>query len=93
VSAKPETYDGVGFTNWRSEATRKVSLVDKLGRSSSTGYTAFDFWNQKLLGVFADELELPIDPHDTRVLPIHPALNRPQLAGETRATSPELIQY
>jgi len=32
LSAKPETYDVVGFTNCRSEATtRKISLVDKLG--------------------------------------------------------------
>jgi hypothetical protein len=85
VSAKPETYDVVGFTNWRSEVTRrKISLADKLGLESGTGYIVFDFWNQKLLGVFADELELTIEPHDTRVLSIHPALNRPQLVGNSR---------
>jgi hypothetical protein len=85
VNAKPETYDVVGFTNWRSQAaTKKVSMLDKLGLASGTGYIAFDFWNQKLLGVFADELELTIGPHDTRVLSIHPALNRPQLVGNSR---------
>jgi hypothetical protein len=85
VNAEPETYDVVGFTNWRSEATtRKISLVDKLGLSSASGYIAFDFWNQKLLGVFDDELELTIEPHDTRVLAIHPALNRPQLVANSR---------
>jgi hypothetical protein len=85
VNAKPESYDVVGFINWRSEATRRtISLVDKLGLDSATGYIAFDFWNQKLLGISADELELTIEPHDTRVLSIHPALNRPQLVGNSR---------
>jgi hypothetical protein len=85
VSAKPETYDVVGFPNWRSEAaTRKISLVDKLGLDRSSSYIAFDFWNQKLLGMFANDLELKIEPHDTRVLLIHPALNRPQLIGNSR---------
>ncbi|HZR58870.1 MAG TPA: alpha-galactosidase [Terriglobales bacterium] len=85
VSAKPEIYDVVGFTNWRSETTiRKIPLVDKLGLDSSAKYIAFDFWDQKLLGVFANELELKIEPHDTRVLMIHPALNRPQLIGNSR---------
>jgi hypothetical protein len=85
VSAKPETYDVVGFTNWRSETvTRKISLIDKLGLDSGAGYIAFDFWNQKLLGVFADEMEIEIEPHDTRVLSIHPMLNRPQLIANSR---------
>lgn len=85
VSVKPETYDVAAFTNWRSEATtRNMSLIDKLGLDSGTGYIAFDFWNRKLLGVFANELELTIEPHDTRVLSILPALNRPQLVGNSR---------
>jgi hypothetical protein len=85
VSAKPAAYDVVGFTNWRSETTtRKISLVDKLGLDSGTSYIAFDFWNHTLLGVFANELELTIEPHDTRVLSIRRELKRPQLVGNSR---------
>jgi hypothetical protein len=81
-------YDVVGLTNWRSEATtRKISLVDKLGLDPNSNYVAFDFWNQKLLGAFTDQITIDIEPHDTRVLAIHPALNRPQLVGNSRHIS------
>lgn len=85
VKTKSEAYDVAGFTNWRSDtATRKISLVDKLGLDGGSSHVVFDFWNQKLLGVFGDEIEIEIGPHDTRVLSIHPALNRPQLIGNSR---------
>lgn len=85
VKTKSEAYDVVGLTNWRSEtAARKISLVDKLGLDAGSRHVVFDFWNQKLLGVFGDEVEIEIGPHDTRVLSIHPALNRPQLIGNSR---------
>jgi hypothetical protein len=85
VNEKSGKYDVVGFTNWRSEAaSRKISLRDKLGLDSTASYVAFDFWNQKVLGVFSDEIAIDIDPHDTRVLAIHPLLGRPQLVGNSR---------
>jgi hypothetical protein len=85
VKTKSEAYDVVGLTNWRSEtATRKISLVDKLGLDAGSSHIIFDFWNQRLLGVFGDDVEIEIEPHDTRVLSIHPALNRPQLIGNSR---------
>ncbi len=85
VKTKSETYDVAGLTNWRSEtATRRISLVDKLGLDAGSSHIIFDFWNQSLLGVFADDVEIEIGPHDTRVMSIHPALNRPQLIGNSR---------
>jgi hypothetical protein len=85
VNGKSGTYDVVGFTNWRSEsANRKISLQDKLGLDPTAGYVAFDFWNQKVLGVFSDEIAIEIEPHDTRVVAIHPLLARPQLVGNSR---------
>jgi hypothetical protein len=85
VNEKSGQYDVVGFTNWRSEAaSRKISLRDKLGLDPAASYVAFDFWNQKVLGVFSDEITIDIEPHDTRVLAIHPLLARPQLIGNSR---------
>ncbi len=85
VNEKSGRYDVVGFTNWRSEAAkRKISLRDKLGLDPTASYVAFDFWNQKVLGVFSDEIAIDIEPHDTRVLAIHPVLPRPQLVGNSR---------
>ena len=85
VNAPSGIYDVVAFTNWRSEkATRKISLVDKLGLSSATTYIAFDFWKQQFTGIFRDSLELIVEAHDTRVLQLHPLTGRPQLIGNSR---------
>ena len=85
VNAKAGVYDVVGLTNWRSwPATRDLSFRDKLGLSAEVPYVVFDFWNQKLLGVFRNRMPVAIDPHDTRVFLIHPLSNRPQLIGTSR---------
>jgi hypothetical protein len=85
VNAKSGIYDVVGLTNWRSETiTREIDFADKLGLSGGSPYVVFDFWGQKLLGVFRDRMEIQIEPHDTRVLLMHRLLNRPQLVGTSR---------
>jgi len=85
VNAISGTYDVAGFTNWRSEpVSRNISLPDKLGLKDHVPYIVFDFWQQKLLGVFRNHLTVNIEPHDTRVLLIHPLQQRPQLIGTSR---------
>ena len=84
VSAVSGSYDVVGVTNWRSRTTtRRLSFAGDLGLPSGTGYVAFDFWGQKPLGVFTDAVDLEVEPHDTRVVLLHP-LGRPQLIGTSR---------
>jgi alpha-galactosidase len=85
VNGKPGVYDVAGLTNWRSwQMTRELDFSDKLGLDTDSPYVVFDFWNQKLLGVFKNRMTVEIEPHDTRVLLIHPLLNRPQLVGTSR---------
>ena len=79
------SYDVVGLTNWGCDTTKKnINFVDKLGLKTDDSYVAFDFWNQKLFGIIRNQIEVEILPHDTRVLLIHPLLNRPQLVGTSR---------
>jgi hypothetical protein len=85
VNAPSGIYDVAGMTNWRSfPATRELSFPDKLGLDAGTPFVVFDFWEQKLLGVYRDKMTLAIEPFDTRVLLVHPLLNRPQLIGSSR---------
>jgi hypothetical protein len=85
VNAKSGVYDVVGLTNWRSEnATTKLSFATKLGLRPGASYIAFDFWGQQLIGSVKDEMDIAVEPHDTRVLLIHPALTRPQLVALSR---------
>jgi hypothetical protein len=88
VNTAAGSYDVVGVTNWHSNETDKtVSFADKLGLDGKSKYVVFDFWNQKLLGTFTDHVDIPIAAHDTRVLLIHPVMERPQLVGLSRHIS------
>jgi hypothetical protein len=85
VNARSGVYDVVGFINWRSETTlREISFSHKLGLKAGIAYVVFDFWNQKLLGIFRNHIEIDIEPHDTRVLLVHALEERPQLIGTSR---------
>ena len=88
VNAAPGVYDVVALTNWRSASeTSRVDLKEKLGLAANRSYVVFDFWGQKELGVVKNTLEARVEPHDTRVLFIHPLLDRPQLVGLSRHIS------
>jgi hypothetical protein len=88
VNAPSGVYDVAGLTNWRSwTTTRPLAFADKLGLSPEASYVVFDFWAQKLLGVFKGKMDVTIEPHDTRVLLIHPLLLRPQLVATSRHIS------
>jgi hypothetical protein len=85
VNAPAGVYDVVALTNWRGWTThRELSFADKLGVDPEASYVVFDFWAQKLLGVFKGKMAVTIEPHDTRVLLIHPLENHPQLMGTSR---------
>jgi hypothetical protein len=85
VEAKAGTYDVVALPNWRSSpTTRTVALGRQLGLNANDQYVAFDFWNQKLLGVVSDRISVEVEGHDTRVLLVHPCLKHPQLLGTSR---------
>ncbi len=88
INAPSGYYDVAGFINWRNkDVIRKISLTDKLGLKKGVKYLIFDFWNQEILGVFSDTVELKIAGHDTRVLNIRELKERPQLAGISRHIS------
>jgi hypothetical protein len=88
VNAPAGVYDVAAVTNWRSwTTTRPLAFADKLGLSMQSSYVVFDFWSQKLLGVFKGKMDVTVEPHDTRVLLIHPLLPRPQLVGTSRHIS------
>jgi len=85
INAISGIYDVVSVTNWSEEKTsRSVSFEGKLGLNPDKSYVVFDFWNQKLEGIFKDSLEVFIEPHDTHVFIIRPVLGRPQLLATSR---------
>ena len=85
INAPAGNYDVVAMTNWRTWGDkRQIKFHEKLGLEATAPYIAFDFWNQKILGVFRHGMEVEILPHDTRVIALHPLLGHPQLVGISR---------
>jgi hypothetical protein len=88
VNAQIRNYDVVALTNWRSQPTsRTIDFTDKLGLSDTDPFVVFDFWNQRLLGIFRSKIDVAIQPHDTRVLLVHSLTDHPQLVGIDRHIS------
>ena len=88
VNSAAGKYDVVALTNWRSVAVkRQIDFAEQLGLDSKESYVVFDFWNQKSLGVEDKKLSLQLEPHDTRVLLIHPLESHPQLLALSRHIS------
>jgi hypothetical protein len=85
VAAESGTYDVVALPNWRSApVTKDLSLTRQLGLEAGKKHVVFDFWNQALLGEVSDRMSVEVAGHDTRVLLVHPLLDRPQLIGTSR---------
>ena len=81
-------YDLVGVTDWRSAPmVRQLDVAKKLHLNPAVKYVAFDFWNQRLAGVFEKTLDVRVEPHDTRVLAIYPDEGHPLLVGNSRHIS------
>jgi hypothetical protein len=88
VNSAAGNYDVVALTNWQgAKSSRNVELSEKLGVEPGGRFVGFDFWNQKPLGIVQNQLQLDVEAHDTRVVLLHPLLDRPQLIGLSRHIS------
>jgi hypothetical protein len=85
VNSPAGIYDVTAVTNWRAEAlNRDIVFGNELGLDPDGSYILFDFWNEKLLGVFKNRVRIPVAPHDTRVVFIRPKSKAPQFLGTSR---------
>jgi hypothetical protein len=88
INAAAGVYDVVGLVNWRQAKTvKELSFARKLGLDPSASFVVFDYWNQRPLGIFKDRMTVEVDPHDIRVLHVHPLLDHPQVIGISRHIS------
>jgi hypothetical protein len=87
INAAAGIYDVAAETNWNGETTERTLSFGQLGLPSDQSYVVFDFWKQQPLGIFRSKLNIAIEPHDSRVLLIHPLTHRPQLIGNSRHIS------
>ena len=85
VNAKSGVYDVVALYNWSDKKAPKViSFGEDLGLDSKKSYLVFDFWNQKLEGIFKTQVKALVPPHGARVFVIRALTDQPQLLATSR---------
>ncbi len=88
VNRHSRIYDVVAVTNWTTEpVTRTLSFEKELALEPGQEYLVFDFWQEQLTGVFENNFQIEIQPHDTRVFLIHKQIGQPVLLATNRHIS------
>ena len=84
ISRPYEGYLVAGVTNLTdAPRTREISLADTL-RLADGEYLVWDYFEDKLLGVFTRSIILELSPYSTKVLAVRRKLSRPQLVTTNR---------
>jgi hypothetical protein len=85
VNSKSGIYDVVALYNWENEKKEKIiHLQQDLGLKNGTDYLVFDYWNNKLLGIYNEIIREKIPAHGTKALIIKKVTENPQLVATSR---------
>ena len=85
VNAKSGIYDVIAVTNWSNKSkSPTVSFEKDLALNIEHPYVVFDFWNEKIVGVFRNKFRTEIPSHGTKVFMIRRLADRPQLLATNR---------
>lgn len=85
VNSVAGIYDVVSVFNWQDQsAVEEIHFSEDLGLDADLEYLVFDFWNQKLNGIFSNKIATSIPTHGTRVFVIKPVTDAPQFLSSSR---------
>ncbi len=76
-----ETWDVVGLFNFTTNAEPRSVRFNQLGLDPHSDYAVFEFWEEKLLGIYQAGVELTLPPESSRILSIRKLTGVPQLIG------------
>jgi hypothetical protein len=80
----PIRRDVIGLFNWDNDKKDFDYSLDKLGLDAKNKYVAFDYWNNKLVPVIQDKLQVSVPGQSCCVLAVRPVANHPQLISTSR---------
>ena len=84
IAREYECYTVIALVNLTNEVrARDVSFADTL-RLPRGEYLVYDCFDESLLGIFDDLMQLSVKPYDTRLLAIRRLTGAPQLLGTSR---------
>jgi hypothetical protein len=75
----------IGVFNWQTEEQERIPIdLVECGLDPSARYVLFDFWAQKMLGIFSGICEASVSPGGCQVLFAHEAASTPVVIGTDR---------
>lgn len=76
-----DQWDVVGLFNLENRPEERTVELAQLGLKPDEPAIAFEFWEEKLLGVVRDRLTLCLPPQSSRIVFLRPLAGRPQFVG------------
>jgi hypothetical protein len=76
-----DEWDIVGLFNFENRAEDRTVELASLGFAPGAQAIAFEFWEQKFLGMHHDKVTLSLPPQSSRILAIRKLSDRPQIIG------------
>jgi hypothetical protein len=76
--------DVIGLFNWGAEEVLLQFSLDQLGLSGQTEYVAFDYWSNKALPPFKDQLQHTLPPRSCAIWAVRAVAEHPLLLGTSR---------
>jgi hypothetical protein len=82
----------VALYNWDAAHAATVACpAGRLGLPAAAQYVAFDFWADRFLPPFGEQLVAELPPASCRILAVRPAAPRPQLLGTSRHVTQGMV--
>ncbi len=78
------SWNVVAFFNFDSSDTTLAATFEELGLDADKKYTAYEFWQQKWMGVVEKGFELKIPSRTVRLIALWEDAGRPQFVGDDR---------
>ena len=84
--------DIVAFYNWDGENPTKIETTASwIGLPEAKEYVAFDYWGDKLFGIFGDKLSIEIPPTSCLVLAVQPVKSHPILLSTSQHVTQGIV--
>ncbi len=83
----------VGLYNWDSNQAQISCSIEHLGLDPAKSYVAFDYWDNKLIPAFKDQLVATLPGQSCKVLAIHAVSEVPQVISTSRHVTQGIVDH
>jgi hypothetical protein len=81
----------VALYNWDSKDADISCSIEHLGLDPTKSYVAFDYWDNKLVPVFKDQLSATLPGQSCKILAVHAVSDSPQVISTSRHVTQGIV--